>query len=261
MLSETHHSGAPGESELGCKQQTMSIEVERKFVCNASSLKTLEEIGVCAGQYQFQDRYFDTPEFDLTLSDVWLRQRKGCWELKCPTTTVEGAEETRGESSKAAKLCTCYKEITNLADIHLKLKEFLKDTGQNVKFLMTEGCQTLTDRHGLGNAEMNWAPGECWVSAMNLVCFAEFTTMRRTFTLEEDGVRVDLDEADFGYIVGEIEVLIPEGGDMQAALDKIERTGKKLGVNADQGVDGKMSVYLQRNYPAHYARLRSRYIL
>ncbi|XP_077364591.1 thiamine-triphosphatase isoform X2 [Festucalex cinctus] len=203
----------------------MSIEVERKFVCNANRLKILEEIGACAGQFQFQDRYFDTPQFDLTLKDVWLRQRKGCWELKCPTITDKEAEETQGEPSKAAMLCTRYKEITDLTDIRLKLKEVLKDTGD--KFSMTECCQTLTDHHGL--AEMNCVSEECWTSAMNLVCFAEFTTVRRTFTLEEDGVHVDLDETDFGYAVGEIEVLVSEGGDMQAALDKIERTAKKLG--------------------------------
>ncbi|XP_049604779.1 thiamine-triphosphatase [Syngnathus scovelli] len=238
----------------------MSIEVERKFVCNANSLKTLEEIGVCVRQHQFQDRYFDTPQFDLTLRDVWLRQRKGCWELKCPTTTVKGGEELQDEPSKAATLCTRYKEITNVADIHLKLKEVLKDISEN-KSPISECCQTSTDHHGLGNAEMNCVPEEGWASAMNLVCFAEFTTMRRTFTLEEDGVNVDLDDADFGYSVGEIEVLIPEGGDMQAALDKIHRTAKKLGVAGDQAVDGKMSVYLQRNFPAHYARLLSQHIL
>ncbi|XP_057679819.1 thiamine-triphosphatase [Corythoichthys intestinalis] len=228
----------------------MSIEVERKFVCDAKSLKVLEEIGVCAGQCQFQDRYFDTPQFDLTLRDFWLRQRKGCWELKCPLAPVKGASATPGEPSRADTLCTRYKEITNVADIHLKLKEVLKDIFKNEEILMTESCQTLIDHQN-----------EFWASAMNLVCFAEFTTVRRTFTFEGEGVHVDLDEADFGYSVGEIEVLLPEGGDMQAALDKIERTAKKLGVTGDQGVDGKMSVYLQRNYPAHYARLLSQNIL
>ncbi|XP_019745602.1 thiamine-triphosphatase isoform X1 [Hippocampus comes] len=243
------------------RRSMMSVEVERKFVCNANSLKTLEEIGVCAGQDQFQDRYFDTPQFDLTLRDVWLRQRKGHWELKCAAATLRGAQETRGERAEAARLCTRYKEMTNVADIHRKLREVLKDAGEN-KFAMSECChQKLTDPRGLGNAEMKCVLEEGWATGMNLVCFAEFTTVRRTFTWEEDGVHIDLDEADFGYRVGEIEVLVPEGGDVQAALDKIERTAKKLGVTGDQVVDGKMSVYLQRNYPAHYARLLSQHIL
>lgn len=165
---------------------------------------------VCVGQLQFRDQYFDTPKFDLTLRDVWLRKRKGCWELKCPAT-VNVTEGTGGERSKAqAALCTRYKEITNLPEIQLRVKEVIKDI--------------CADRETNSSQE-----DESWLSKMNLVCFAEFTTVRRSFTLEEEGVQIDLDQADFGYHVGEIEVLVPEGGDVQSALEKIERTARKLG--------------------------------
>lgn len=165
---------------------------------------------VCGGQRQFIDQYFDTPEFNLTLRDMWLRKRKGCWELKCPTA-VERTDETGGEHSKAAALCTRYKEITNLPEIQLRVKEVIKDVGED-----SEASSSQED--------------ESWLSKVNLVCFAEFTTVRRSFTLEEEeGVQVDLDQADFGYHVGEIEVLVPEGGDVQSALEKIERTARKLG--------------------------------
>ncbi|XP_068438143.1 thiamine-triphosphatase isoform X2 [Clinocottus analis] len=177
----------------------MSVEVERKFVFNADTLKTLEEIGVCVGQRQFRDQYFDTPKFDLTLRDMWLRKRKGCWELKCPTT-ANGTEESSEEQSEAAALCSRYKEITDLPEIQRRVKE-------------------------------------------------------------EKGVQIDLDQADFGYHVGEIEVLVPEGGDVQSALKKIERTAGKLGLTGDQRVDGKMHVYLQRNHPEHYAKLLSIHVL
>ncbi|KAG8009371.1 DDB1-and CUL4-associated factor 11 [Nibea albiflora] len=171
----------------------MSVEVERKFLCSADTLKTLEEIGaVCAGQRQFQDQYFDTPKFDLTLRDMWLRKRKGCWELKCPTT-VDGTSE---EESKAAALCTRYKEITSLPEIQLRVEEVMKDV--------------CADRETSSSQEDE----EAWPSKMNL---------------KEEGVQIDLDEADFGYHVGEIEVLVPEGGDVQSALEKIQRTAQKLG--------------------------------
>ncbi|XP_038581280.1 thiamine-triphosphatase isoform X4 [Micropterus salmoides] len=220
----------------------MSVEVERKFFCSADILKTLEEIGVCVGQLQFRDQYFDTPKFDLTLRDVWLRKRKGCWELKCPAT-VNVTEGTGGERSKAqAALCTRYKEITNLPEIQLRVKEVIKDI--------------CADRETNSSQE-----DESWLSKMNLVCFAEFTTVRRSFTLEEEGVQIDLDQADFGYHVGEIEVLVPEGGDVQSALEKIERTARKLGLTGDQRVEGKMTVYLKMNHPEHYAKLLSEHVL
>ncbi|XP_031728266.1 thiamine-triphosphatase isoform X1 [Anarrhichthys ocellatus] len=222
----------------------MSVEVERKFVCNADTLKTLEEIGaVCVGRWEFRDQYFDTPEFDLTLRDMWLRKRKACWELKCPTT-VNGTDEASGGQSKAAALCSRYREITNLPKIQQRVREVMKDIREDGE---TEASPSQED--------------ESWLSEMNLVRFADFTTVRQSFTLEEKGVQIDLDQADFGYQVGEIEVLVPDGGDVQSALEKIERMAGKLGLTGDQRVDGKMNVYLQRNYPEHHAKLLREHVL
>ncbi|XP_023253812.1 thiamine-triphosphatase isoform X2 [Seriola lalandi dorsalis] len=191
----------------------MSVEVERKFLCNADTLKTLEEIGaVCVGQQQIHDQYFDTPQFNLTLRNMWLRKRKGCWELKCPPAAVSGTEEKGGEQSGAAAMCTCYKEITSLPEIQLRVTEVIRNV-----------CESRDTETGFSQQD------ESWLSKMNLVCFAEFTTVRQSFNLEEEGVKIDLDQADFGYHVGEVEMVIPEGGDVQAALERIDRTAGKLG--------------------------------
>lgn len=165
---------------------------------------------MCIAECQFHDRYFDTPSFDLTLRDIWLRKRKGCWELKCPTT-VDRTAKTNGEEPKVADLCTRYKEITDLLEIQQRVEEVIKEhNGDEQRSSSSEDEQS-------------------WLSEMNLICFAEFTTVRKAFTLEEEGVHIDLDQADFGYSVGEIEVLVPEGEDVQLALEKIERTAQKLG--------------------------------
>lgn len=169
---------------------------------------------VCIGQQQIHDQYFDTPEFHLTLRDMWLRKRKGCWELKCPTATGCETDAPGGKQSEAAALCTRYREITSLPEIYLRVTEALKDTREDRE---SEAGFSQED--------------ESWLSKLNLVCFAEFTTERSSFTLKEEGVQIDLDQADFGYRVGEIEVLIPEGGDVQAALEKIRQTAEKLGIN------------------------------
>lgn len=136
---------------------------------------------------------------------MWLREREGRWELKCPTLF-----ERTAKTNVAGELCTHYKEITNLSEIQLKVKEVIKDyeDGERGPSLQEE---------------------DAWLQRFHLVCFAEFTTIRRSFVLEEEGVRVDLDQADFGYSVGEIEVLVPEGGDVNSALGRIERTAQKLG--------------------------------
>ncbi|XP_037549828.1 thiamine-triphosphatase isoform X2 [Nematolebias whitei] len=214
----------------------MTVEVERKFVFSAETLETLESIGVCVDQRQFHDQYFDTPEFNLTLRDMWLRKRKGCWELKCPM--ANSAEEPSEERPADAALCTHYKEISSLSEIYQRVKEVIK-----------VDCE---DRE----AETTPSQEDCsWLSKLNLACFAEFTTTRRSFTLGEEGVKIDLDQADFGHHVGEIEVLIPEGGDVQLAQEKIRNAAKKLGVSGDERVDGKMTTYLKRYRPEHYAAL------
>ncbi|KAM9713144.1 thiamine-triphosphatase isoform 1-T1 [Menidia menidia] len=222
----------------------MSVEVERKFICSDDTLKILEEIGVCVGQRQFHDQYFDTPEFELTLRDMWLRKRKGCWELKCPTATVNGTEDRSAEQSLAAALCTHYKEITNLPEIQQRVEEVFKKTCEDRE---SETAPSLGD--------------ESWLCRMNLVCFAEYVTVRRSFTLGDEGVQIDLDQADFGYHVGEIEVLIPEGGDVQSAQEKIRNAAHKLGLSEHERVEGKMNVYLKRYQPEHYAKLLSAHVL
>ncbi|KAJ0059912.1 hypothetical protein NL108_015534, partial [Boleophthalmus pectinirostris] len=200
---------------------------------------------VCVGQHEFHDQYFDTASFALTLQDFWLRKRKGSWELKCPVS--------RGQS-KVEALCTRYREITDLAEIQLRVREVIKDHGstqprnQKTDEVVDSQTQTVSEE-------------ETWLCDMNLKCFAEFTTVRRSFTLKEDGVQVDLDQADFGYNVGEIEVLVSEGRDVQSALEKIEKAAQKLGLTGNQKIPGKMDVFLQRYLPSHYNALMKAHIL
>uniref|UniRef100_A0A1A7XNP1 Thiamine triphosphatase n=1 Tax=Iconisemion striatum TaxID=60296 RepID=A0A1A7XNP1_9TELE len=220
----------------------MSVEVERKFLFSDETLKTLENIGVCVGQHQFHDQYYDTPEFELTLRDMWLRKRKGCWELKCPTATSSGTKELSGEQSVAAALCTHYREINNLPEVYQRVKEVLK--GEN------------------GETEETPSQGDdSWLSRLNLVCFAEYMTTRRSFTLGDGGVQIDLDQADFGHHVGEIEVLVPEGGDVQSAQEKITETAFKLGLTGDKRVEGKMNVFLKRYRPEQYEKLLRAHVM
>uniref|UniRef100_A0A1A8E530 Thiamine triphosphatase n=1 Tax=Nothobranchius kadleci TaxID=1051664 RepID=A0A1A8E530_NOTKA len=223
----------------------MSVEVERKFLFSDDTLKTLESIGVCVGEHQFHDQYYDTPESELTLRDMWLRKRKGCWELKCPTSTSSsGREELSGEQSVAAVLCTCYKEINNLPEIYQRVREVLKEAGKD------------------GELEETPSQGDdSWLSRLNLACFAEYTTTRRSFTLREGGVQIDLDQADFGHHVGELEVLVPEGGDVQSAQEKITETALKLGLTGDKQVEGKMNVFLKRYRPEQYEKLLRAHVL
>lgn len=167
---------------------------------------------MCLGERSFTDRYFDCADFSLTLGDLWLRRRDGSWELKCPVSSGRSPE------NRAESLCTRYREVTDLAQIQAEVLRVLKrDPGPAGEASRTSGQDKRED--------------ETWLEDLRLVCFAEFTTVRCSYTLGggAQGVRVDLDQADFGYSVGEIEVLLSEGDDMQSAQQTIQRTAEKLG--------------------------------
>ncbi|MGH0174233.1 UNVERIFIED_CONTAM: hypothetical protein FKN15_069176 [Acipenser sinensis] len=95
------------------------------------------------GERSFQDRYFDTEQFTLTLSDTWLRCRGACWELKCPVRVREGEEEEEeegrerggggGGEGRNIKLCTRYREITELSE--------LVDRVRQVVLSLSEACK------------------------------------------------------------------------------------------------------------------------
>ena len=65
---------------------------------------------------------------------------------------------------------------------------------------------------------------------------ASFVTNRSTWKLvlsradkEEPPLVVDLDTADFGYAVGEIEALVHEKAEVPAAIEKIDKLSSMLG--------------------------------
>lgn len=121
----------------------------------------------------------------------------------------------------AEHVCSNYREIIDLLQIKAELMAMLGIyTEHTSDSLQTEQGKDV-------HAEF-----EKWLQDLKLGCFAEFTTVRCSYALECKGedrrVRVDLDQADFGYCVGEIEVLVSEGGEM-SAMQSIEKTAQKLG--------------------------------
>ncbi|KAK3541258.1 hypothetical protein QTP86_019196 [Hemibagrus guttatus] len=221
----------------------MHVEVERKFVCDSHILEKLKDIGaVCLGHYEFKDQYLDTADFTLTLKNFWLRKREGSWELKRPTSSNSNTE------TWSQQVCTNYREITDVLQIRAELMSIMGlYTEHTADSLQTEQEKDV-------HAEF-----EKWLPDMKLECFAEYTTVRCSYVLEcegEDGrIRVDLDQADFDYCVGEIEVLVSEGVETASAMQSIERTAQKLGLGGEQKTQGKMEVYLQRFRPDHYSAL------
>ncbi|XP_077982586.1 thiamine-triphosphatase-like [Glandiceps talaboti] len=203
------------------------IEVERKFSLKGDCERKLLEVGAaCLQQKSFEDSYYDTDSYDLTLADFWLRQREGQWELKSPP-------EHRDVESKSAQ----YAETSAADEILQKISAILK-----TRSLVSECDSETADQIAV------------FVKQCGLKPFAVFRTDRKTYTLD-GGFHIDLDETDFGYRVGEIELTVEQDGDVAAALQKIDAVAEKLGFTSVTRVPGKMDAYLQKHNVAHYEKL------
>lgn len=79
--------------------------------------------------------------------------------------------------------------------------------------------------------------------------FAPIKTTRRKY--KKDGFVIDLDDMDFGYDIGEIELLVNDESEMAAGVAKIEAFAKQHGLGLTF-IRGKILEYLHRFRPDHY---------
>eukprot|EP00166_Cyanidium_caldarium_P003365 ctg_325.g92 len=105
-------------------------------------------------------------------------------------------------------------------------------------------------------AELGWAPAEA-LAAGRIAAFAHIETERVSIMGEHAGrrVRIDLDRADYGYTVGEIETLAHDEDDVAAAERDVLALAVAAGLQAQESPRGKLAEFLHRHRPEHYAAL------
>lgn len=82
--------------------------------------------------------------------------------------------------------------------------------------------------------------------------FCSITTNRTKY--KKDVFILDVDQMDFGYGVGEIELLVKSTDDMDEAMVKILNFATENGISL-KSVPGKVAEYIKRNRPEHHQRL------
>lgn len=105
----------------------------------------------------------------------------------------------------------------------------------------------------LGVPSCPWGSVSAALRPLGLRPTASFVTWRRGAGLGA-GLRVELDQTDFGYGLGELEQLVGTPEDVPAARDTVEGLCRALGAEPERRVPGKLSVFLSRRRP-HYFRL------
>jgi len=203
-----------------CKKP--SLEVERKFVVPGDYKERLRDNGF-EPVHQFRenlvDAYFDfaSGDFPLLTNDHWLRKRNGDWELKYPVgggSMASSMDEESYESSQQST--TLYHETSNLEDILCKVRV----VSPAAAALMPELSDDDDD-----DEEVNL---NTLVERSVLRPFAQLETKRKCYKRSSDNVNIVVDETDWGYIIGEIEVMVETKEQVCAATQQIEALANQL---------------------------------
>lgn len=104
------------------------------------------------------------------------------------------------------------------------------------QYLNLAGSQTLTSK----------------LEKAGYIVLASIKTTRRKYKLEP--FMIDMDSMDFGYELAEIELLVSNQPDMEAAVEKIVHFAKGLGLETVP-VRGKLIEFIRRNKPELFRAL------
>lgn len=229
---------------LGCTRMRSTskivLEIEQKFAINdeCSHVETrLTELGFSkTTEIKMVDWYFDTPDWSLTPRDCWLRYREtprgSSWQLK-----------KRGKKHEGG--ATVYEELKDEEAIEASIT------------LLSSSISDVSVREEYDGHAVPKFPHP---TPSPFVPFARIETNRQSWTFDGeseayDGLSVDLDGTQYGYMVGEVEAVVNNDGDVSLAKTRIDALVKEITQDQDASNHvpvGKLEYYLIRNRPDHY---------
>ena len=217
------------------------LEVEQKFALDddgSSRVETrLVELGFSkTNEIDMVDWYFDTPDWSLTPRDCWLRCREtprgSSWQLK------------RGKKHEGG--ATVYEELEDEEAIEA-----------SISLLPNSISHVMVPEEYEGHA----VPKIPQPTPARLVPFARIETNRQSWTFDGDsseaydGLSIDLDGTQYGYMVGEVEAVVYNDSDVSLAKTRIDALVKEITRDQDASNHvpvGKLEHYLIRHRPDHY---------
>eukprot|EP00591_Stephanopyxis_turris_P006556 CAMPEP_0195509826 /NCGR_PEP_ID=MMETSP0794_2-20130614/2651_1 /TAXON_ID=515487 /ORGANISM="Stephanopyxis turris, Strain CCMP 815" /LENGTH=300 /DNA_ID=CAMNT_0040637133 /DNA_START=222 /DNA_END=1124 /DNA_ORIENTATION=+ len=267
----------------------MEIEVEQKFILSsASSVSSIvmklaslgfERVGPTE---RFTDWYFDleSPLWCLTPNDYWFRYRDyhsdddanessndkkkktSEWQLKRRPLSM-----MRDNNKPAA--ATVFEEINGeeaiqtVIDFCLTANNAKNETNGFLGAANTEKDNILTKGYGICPS-IHMLPQDC-----GLIPFAKFETRRTSWAImsaagiddsstssDHDGLTVDLDGTDFGFMVGEVETIVNEETGIEEAKGRIARLVGEIAGGVDDNdrelMHGKLTTYMMRHRRDQY---------
>jgi len=188
------------------------LEIERKFWFDFDIEKRLVDIGAKQignkAETRITDEYYDN--FDsrfMLLNDYLLRKRidenEDKWQLKYRSASQEDRSILNIEQ---------YYEVVDRQKIVDAIVEL---ASRKTCLLLSERCDSIASL----------------IDSFKLKCYARIRSTRKSYIYEN--LRIDLDETDFGYKLGEIEIILDDSRpavDLNAQIEKINTLTLKLGL-------------------------------
>jgi adenylate cyclase class IV len=194
------------------------VEVEKKFLLSNKEQTQLLDGAEFLYEKTIIDTYFDDENYSLTTADMWLRKRDGKFELKAPLSTGSGSYESANR----------YHEITSEVGI-------------------------ATELHMIHDDSLSAELGRRGINSF-VTCY----TLRKSYS--KDGFTIDIDSAsyddtEFTHSVAEIELLVEEEMQADAAEARILNFANEHGLSTGGVILGKIAAYLLNENPEHYNAL------
>ncbi len=201
--------------------------MERKFWYDFDIESKLVEIGAKKLENNFKkiiiDDYFDNFESHfMLLNDYLLRSRtknnRTDWQLKYPSKLSSSLKNVENYFEIA--------ETQQIIDLIFEISK--KDPLFDSKLKYQKNCKTI----------------ESLVDLFNFKSYARINSTRKSYFI--DNIRIDLDETDFNYKLGEIELILDDKTEdnIKKSIDKISCLTSKLGITKFDRIPGKISTYL-----------------
>ncbi len=192
------------------------IEVERKFPRTETTEAWIKQSAKKIKEKTFTDAYYDTPAFELTTHDFWLRKRGDRWELKVPLHAHDRSE----------KGSTVYNELETEEEIakelHMPEAPSFEESVQLAGYVPC--CVLVTHRE---------------------------TYEHGSFKIDVDHVTA---EDGFDYGLFEIELGVETEAETKMAEEQIKAFAEEHGIPTGY-VRGKILEYLKQKKPNHFAAL------
>lgn len=175
------------------------FSVKRKYLITANSEDMLQNIGgVFLETETLIDEYLDDKNYSLTLSDCWLRLRNKKFEMK-----INAAFGVGPNKSPSVEMLTNENEIQEM--------------------LMKKYARKLEQKRRVSERQL-----DVLIDALDISEFVTFETSRRKYQMND--FIVTLDVTNFGFQVGEIEIVANSLTEMIADLVNMDALAVKLGM-------------------------------